>query len=302
MNYGVRIGLILLLVTAVLSLLILTSGLSQVPMSVVWKNYLPSGSASDLELDQGNPSLFAFLPRIPSSVLEVLSLVMLIIFPLALLVTLLSREMRRRLLNDLKTVVFYLLLVAAILILRRRLSDIFAQQSLSGVDVGKLAVPDFVSSPPALLVFLFAILLLVAMVAIGWIIWQRNRRTRRLDLIAFGAEETLADLHAGADFHNTIVAYYFNMCEILRRQQRVKRADSKTPSEFARRLEQIGLGGPEVHQLTSLFEKVRYGGESFNDADEEAAVECLTTISRISRRSSFGGGTVRGNRKTADVH
>lgn len=302
MNYGVRIGLILLLVTAVLSLLILASGLSRVPMSVAWTNYLPSGSASDLELDQDNPSLFAFVPRIPSSVLEALSLVLLIIFPLALLVTLLSREMRRRLLKDLKTAVVYLVLVAALLIFGRRLSELFVQQSFSGGDVGELAVPDFVSSPPALLVFLFAILLLVAMAAAGWIFWQRNRRARRVELIAIGAEKTLADLQSGADFHNAIVAYYFNMCEILCRQQRVKRADSKTPSEFARRLEQIGLGGPEVRRLTSLFEKVRYGGKSFSEADKESAVECLTTISLISRRSSLVDGPVREIRKTADVH
>ena len=168
--------------------------------------------------------------------------------------------------------------------------------------MGELPIPDFISSPPVLLVFLFAILLLVAMAAAGWIFWRRNHRTRRLELIASGAEETLVDLHAGADFHNAIVAYYFNMCEILCRQQRVKRADSKTPSEFARRLEQTGLGGPEVRRLTSLFEKVRYGGEAFNDADKESAFECLTAISLFSRRSSFGSGPVGEIRKTADVH
>ena len=57
-----------------------------------------------------------------------------------------------------------------------------------------------------------------------------------------------------------------------------------TPREFAARLEQFGVVGPQAHRLTRLFEKVRYGRHQATDQDKADAIACLEMIVQAARK------------------
>jgi len=68
------------------------------------------------------------------------------------------------------------------------------------------------------------------------------------------------------------------MSDVVAEKKNLNRGTSMTPHEFATRLEQAGLPGEAVKQLTRLFEAVRYGGQRSNPVMVKEAVACLTTI------------------------
>ncbi|MCB0018735.1 MAG: DUF4129 domain-containing protein [Anaerolineales bacterium] len=63
------------------------------------------------------------------------------------------------------------------------------------------------------------------------------------------------------------------------------RAEGMTPSEFASRLEGVGLPHREVVNLTRLFEAVRYGGHDFTAEEADDAVQCLAAIITAAQKS-----------------
>lgn len=60
----------------------------------------------------------------------------------------------------------------------------------------------------------------------------------------------------------------------------VRNPESSTPSEFAAAAVEAGLDREDVSELTSLFEAVRYGGESPTEERERRAIEALRRIER----------------------
>lgn len=279
-----RLVFLLLMLVALLSLLALASGLSQVTMSTTWENYLPQRArlaAGDNPDDANGQGLF---PQIPLSILQLLSLSMTILVPLTLLLALLSREIRRAIWQDLRRIIFFAAIVAAFLYLREDLAELMRRQTLPPGTAAMPGVPGFIADPPALLAVLVGLSLFSLMLAAGWFLWRRRHGERELGLIAASAEETLARLQAGEDFRSAIIRCYYRMCEILREERRIERNIAMTPSEFARRLDRLGLGGPAVDQLTLLFEAARYGQQQYSRADEERAVTCLATIAGRARR------------------
>jgi hypothetical protein len=68
------------------------------------------------------------------------------------------------------------------------------------------------------------------------------------------------------------------MSATVSRRRDLARPVAVTPTEFALQLENAGLPGPAVHQLTTLFEQVRYGAKPSTEHDMQSAVDCLTTI------------------------
>lgn len=279
-----RLTFLLLLTIALLALLVLASGLSQITMSTTWENNLPrrAALAAGGNPDQGTGR--GLFPEIPLSILQLLSLSITILVPLTLLLALLSREIRRAVWQDLRRVIFFAAIIAAFLYLREDLVELMSRQTLPPGAAALPGVPGFITNPPALLAVLVGLFLFSLMVAGAWFLWRRREGERELGLIAAGAEETLARLQAGEDFRSAIIRYYFRMCEILREERRIERNIAMTPSEFARRLDRLGLGGPAVDQLTLLFEAVRYGQQQYDRTDEERAVACLGAIADRARR------------------
>jgi hypothetical protein len=68
------------------------------------------------------------------------------------------------------------------------------------------------------------------------------------------------------------------MSRILSEQRGLDRPQHMTPREFERQLAAAGLRDEHIQQLTSLFERVRYGARRTGERDERAAIACLTAI------------------------
>jgi hypothetical protein len=51
-----------------------------------------------------------------------------------------------------------------------------------------------------------------------------------------------------------------------------------TPSEFEQALQGKGLPREPVHQLTHLFEEVRYGARQVGEREERQAIDSLSAI------------------------
>jgi hypothetical protein len=92
------------------------------------------------------------------------------------------------------------------------------------------------------------------------------------------AEEAVKALRDGMDFENTIIRCYLQMARSIQKERGLERNYSMTVQEFEQWL--VGIGFPTIplQQLTSLFEKVRYGKQQIKDLDKQIAIESLNEI------------------------
>ena len=97
------------------------------------------------------------------------------------------------------------------------------------------------------------------------------------------AEQAVNALEAGADLRNVILRCYFQMTRSLQEEQGIEREYPTTVQEFERRLENLGFPSIPLRQLTSLFEKVRYGKQQTNHNDEQIAMDSLNEIIQFCR-------------------
>jgi hypothetical protein len=68
------------------------------------------------------------------------------------------------------------------------------------------------------------------------------------------------------------------MSAVINQQRGIQRSQAMTPHEFEEYLATNGLPGAPVHQLTHLFEEVRYGDITAGSAEEQVALNSLTAI------------------------
>ncbi len=97
------------------------------------------------------------------------------------------------------------------------------------------------------------------------------------------AESAVDALKSGIDFGNVIVRYYLRMTLALQEEQGIERGQNMTAREFEDRLEIKGIPREPIHQLTSLFEKFRYGTFPVTKDDEEMGIESLNEIIQFCR-------------------
>jgi len=92
------------------------------------------------------------------------------------------------------------------------------------------------------------------------------------------AEEAVKALQNGMDFENVIIRCYLQMTRSIQKERGLERNYSMTVQEFEHWL--VGIGFPTIplQQLTSLFEKVRYGKQQINSLDEQIALQSLNEI------------------------
>ena len=280
-----RVAFAMILSVSLAALLFLAAGLSQVQLSTTWRDF---GAVEDAAQTAVKPAVDGLdLGDVSGTILQAMGLSIFIWAPLILVLILVSAEMRRALLKDLRRVIVFVVIFAAVYTLRDEFKRMLTGEWNMGEPAEMLpAVPEFIERPSALLLFGLTIVLLLLLVGGGWLLWRWLRPQNRLQLLAVDAQETLADLQAGADFHNTIIQHYYRMCRLLAEEKRIERASGMTPAEFARKLENLGLAGAEVQRLTRLFERVRYGGHDLNSADELEAMACLTAVAQAARYES----------------
>jgi hypothetical protein len=102
--------------------------------------------------------------------------------------------------------------------------------------------------------------------------------TKVEDELLQDAEEAVKALQDGVDFRNVIIRCYLQMTQSIQKERGIERIYSMTVQEFEHWL--VGIGFPIVplQQLTSLFEKVRYGKQQIKELDEQIAINSLNEI------------------------
>jgi hypothetical protein len=143
---------------------------------------------------------------------------------------------------------------------------------------------------PAVLLWLVGIGLLVSSILLGiWIFTPSSRRETAIDLVGLEAEKAWQALITGLDLRDVIVKCYRQMSLALEQEQGIERQDFMTTREFENLLETAGVPHDPIHQLTRLFEAVRYGNWQPNPIDEQEAIHCLQAIVLYCREPKKAG-------------
>ncbi len=283
-----RVGLVLGLGVAMVALILLSAGLSDVELTTTWRNFF--AEETETEGDESNtlggPPVL--IDDVPGTIFQVVGLSVFLSIPLIILLMVISPEMRRAIMRDLRRALIFVSIVVVFFLLRDTFKQLMSgEMSFGEPTTGLPAVPDFIERPSPMLVFGIGVLSLSLLVGIGWTVWRRlHLQKNPLAWLALDAQEAIADLQAGAEFRNTIIQHYASMCRILAEEKNVKRAQAMTPSEFAQKLEELGLAGEEAKRLTNLFERVRYGTQDLSEADEQEAMACLTIVAQAASREN----------------
>lgn len=115
---------------------------------------------------------------------------------------------------------------------------------------------------------------------------QPSPPARAEDLLLQEAENAVHALHAGGSFQGVITRCYMQMSAVLQEERGLERSEQMTVREFEGLLKSKGMPPAPVHQLTTLFEKVRYGKQQPDKEDEKMGVDCLNEIIHFCRRGS----------------
>jgi hypothetical protein len=141
-------------------------------------------------------------------------------------------------------------------------------------------------SVPPLLLWLVGIGLLVTGIFVAiWTFGSLANRATTIDIVGLEAEKAWQELKAGLGLKDVIIKCYRQMSLALAEEQGIERKESMTAREFESLLEAAGVPYDPVHQLTQLFEAVRYGHWQPNPIDEEKAIHCLEAIVLYSREA-----------------
>ncbi len=135
---------------------------------------------------------------------------------------------------------------------------------------------------PSLLIWLVAAGLLAAMVLLGiWIFMAR--REPAPEAWELGAARARQALLEGGELRDVILRCYHEMSRTLQEDREIERQAAMTTGEFERLLAAKGVPAAPVHDLTQLFDAVRYGHWSPNAPDEGRALASLDAILAYSR-------------------
>jgi hypothetical protein len=214
--------------------------------------------------------------------------IVLVCFPLALFVVLLTKESRKRLLRSL--IVLFLLTV----VLSRYLTNLPNEAIEDVQDSGAMVPPDsgelyettiedeFTPTIPRWIVLVITTVIVLTVTIIGIAIYRilnpRREAYEPLPQLAEQAQSAIMYLENGADFKNIILQCYAEMLRIVREYRGIQRNSAVTASEFILALVKIGLPEHAVTQLTRLFEEVRYGAKNLSYTEEQQAMGYLQLI------------------------
>ncbi len=275
---------LLSLTVALLTLLLLSSGLSnmQLQAAMPFPGSANSGNASPNVTPVNQPEARP-LPVL-EFLLGLLLIIMLIYIP-ARLVRLISL---RNVLRAAAGLVLLLMLLGLLprikpgppVVVANETSAPAARPS-SNYETSPLGKP-----PPELLWITAGGIVLAAALLGGEALRKRRQAIPATDALLQHAEDALAALRAGKDFPNVIIRCYLEMSEILRDEQKMERERSMTPREFQDWLGSKGIPPGPVQQLTLLFERARYGREQMGPREEEMGRQCLSQIVQYCREAA----------------
>jgi hypothetical protein len=138
--------------------------------------------------------------------------------------------------------------------------------------------------PPQILIQLVIIGIVLGIGLLAFTVVKRWPSSKSIeDELLQEAEQALNALKAGADLRNVILRCYFQMTRSLQEEQGIERDYTMTVQEFERWLGNLGFPSIPLRQLTSLFEKVRYGKQQTSNNDEQIAMDSLNEIIQFCR-------------------
>lgn len=149
----------------------------------------------------------------------------------------------------------------------------------SSAEVPQFTQPQVTSQWELLITFVIVIAIAaVAIVLFNRFVDRWFQPKAGLGEFANIARSTLNELSTNKESRNAIIRCYTRMNAAVNEHRGITREAAMTPAEFAERLAGAGLPGEAVHGLTSVFEKVRYGGQNVSAEEIKEAKNCLTSI------------------------
>ncbi len=213
--------------------------------------------------------------------------------PVYLILALINKDMRKRLLRDIAMLLPVLLLLFYLSNQKpaqRAVQDLnppmFNGSTMEAGLAGTPAPPppEFVPPPgwvTTLTTAVIAIVITLIILAVVYGLWRRarnQRSTEPLKQVEREAQAAIDAIGAGGDLREVIMRCYFQMIEALKEYRGIHRSYDMTPHEFELTLQKRGLPAESVHQLTGLFEQVRYGMTKPGRQDEATAIASLSAI------------------------
>jgi hypothetical protein len=221
---------------------------------------------------------------------SVLTLIV-ILYPIYILLSLLTRRGRQRLVKDLARLTFFIILLLWFNKNGEKLLSGIGPAELQSPDLGNELLSDLpvaVFNPntpswiPIALLLLGALLAALVAGSIAW--WYLPERRRKQATVATAqkiaeqADQALQAIQAGEEVEDVILRTYYQMEETLSEERGLTRPQAMTPGEFAEALGRQGVPSGAVHDLTQLFEAVRYGGAHASPAMQKRATNALQAI------------------------
>ena len=140
------------------------------------------------------------------------------------------------------------------------------------------------SAPPWLLWLVGMGLLIVTVLMAIWM-FTPDRQANLLDHLGLEAERAKQALSSGVDLKDVIINCYRQMSLTLKQEQGIEREEFMTTGEFETIMVSAGIPREPIHQLTQLFEAVRYGHWQPEAVHEQQAIQSLEAIIVHSRRA-----------------
>ncbi|HVN52684.1 MAG TPA: DUF4129 domain-containing protein [Anaerolineaceae bacterium] len=265
--------------------------------------FLLAAGLDQLRLGPGTPFSLAIQSRSPApgepahlttaallNLIRGLIILGIVLLPIYITIHLLTPQGRKKLLKE---IVFLTLLLIAINNLPNNQEQAVPGGPTEGGPptfpavpaAGPLAIYTAQTPPWANYLLIVAIASLITLGFVLWVRWRSRRRSFEIDdrptsleKILLQAETALTALRSGEDFRNAVLRCYAEMARILSEERQLTRDRAMTPLEFEAFLIAEGLPEPPIHELTRLFEAVRYGANPPGKDEEQLAVRSLSEI------------------------
>jgi len=144
-------------------------------------------------------------------------------------------------------------------------------------------VPVPLGEPPPWLIWFVGGVLVAAAGALLLVALRERKQGAGRRQWQVEAEAARQAILAGDDLEDVIVRCYLRMSAALQAEQGIERAPSMTTGDFERLLATHGVPQAPVHELTCLYEAVRYGRWRPGPGDEARALQSLEAILQPSR-------------------
>lgn len=142
-----------------------------------------------------------------------------------------------------------------------------------------------IGQPPSELFWLVGISLLIGLLSLGAFLLLRTKpKPWNNDALVEEINSALQAIQEGQDLRNIVINCYMQLNQIIKEELEIEREKSITAREFANYLLNKGIPIYPIHQMTTIFEKVRYGNKPTTSNDEKIVISSLVEIRSASKK------------------